>query len=70
METKEKNIQITGEELFQEYYSLVPMNDGENSVILTTEWNQDGDSFKKFTLYDNKYSPVSISSSTSFTCDF
>jgi len=69
METNEKKIQKTGEELFQDYYNLFPKDEDNNSVILTTEWNQEGDNFLKFSLYDTNYSPVSISSSTSFICD-
>lgn len=69
MEPNEKSTQNTVEKLFQDYYNLVPQDNETNSVVVLTEWNQDGDAFRKFSLYDHNYTPVSISSTTSFICE-
>lgn len=48
----------------EDYEELVSQFGNEGSVVVNVEWNQDGDNFKKFSIYDNNYSPVIISSST------
>lgn len=54
----------------EDYQRLVSIgHEDSNAVIINTEWTQEGDNFKKFSLYDNNYSPVIISSSTSLISD-
>jgi hypothetical protein len=38
------------------YYEIV--NSFETRLTQTTEWQKDGDYFRKFTLYDDNYVPV------------
>lgn len=36
----------------------------KTSVVIQTEWNQNGDYFQKLSIYDNSYSPIKTLGST------
>ena len=64
---EKRNLFIQGETVFSEDYQKLLSSEKEdpNTVIIKTEWVKEGDNFTKFSLYNNNYSPVIISSSTS-----
>lgn len=45
-----------------EYSKIV--NTFNNSVIVKSEWNKQGDTFSKFSMYDSSYIPVLTLGST------
>lgn len=45
-----------------EYEQII--NTLEKSVVVNTQWEKNGDFFKKFSMYDNSYIPVKTLGST------
>jgi|APGre2960657373_1045057.scaffolds.fasta_scaffold94912_2 hypothetical protein len=45
-----------------EYIEII--NYTENSVIIETQWEKEGDVFQKLSIYDNSYIPVKTLGST------
>lgn len=48
-------------EFIQDYEKIVQSTE---TVIVQTEWNEEGDFFKKLTMYDNRYIQVPTLGST------
>lgn len=69
MENKKQIPQIKEDIFFEEYNNIISQGDMPNSVVVVTEWNGEGNNFKMFSLYDDNYSPVIVSNSTSLTCE-
>lgn len=62
----QNNIKITEnnhtEEFLEDYEKIVLAT--KTSVVIQTEWNQNGDIFQKLSIYDNSYSPIKTLGST------
>lgn len=52
----EKKENAENQDFISEYNDL--FKDSYNSVIIRTEWTKAGDFFRKFSTYDDSYTPV------------
>lgn len=51
-----------------EYIEIIKCT--ENSVIIQTQWEKEGDVFQKLSIYDNSYIPVKTLGSTTLINNF
>ena len=57
MNKKDKHTAKVGTHLLDEHKEILD-NASNDSVIINIEWNETGDYFRKFSMYDESYLPV------------
>lgn len=64
MDNEPKN-KIEHKDFVTEYNEIIQVSD--NSVVVTTQWQKEGDYFIKLSMYDDSYVPVKTLGSTTLT---
>lgn len=58
----DSNIIIKAKDFTKEYDEII--NSSNNSVVIETQWEKEGDFFHKLSMYDETYVPVETLGST------
>jgi hypothetical protein len=57
MENETKKVELTDKQDFTKEYNEI-ISSSETSVVVESEWTNDGDFFQKLSMYDNNYTSI------------
>jgi hypothetical protein len=57
MENETKKVELTDKQNFTKEYNEI-ISSSETSVVVESEWTNDGDFFQKLSMYDNNYTSI------------